>query len=787
MSHHQNISLEDMIASIDQYMAIEDEEVDGDDYDDVGDNNNNDIINADDLDAYNLPGHEIANDTLEFSDYKHIKKSNGQPYKDMDELLSTIIDNYNTTDNEKSYDDHSKDIESQLKSLPSTVVNTYFEQASSLVNLHKVIKENETVLTEIGETFKGFTEELSQLIKDMPDNHVVSLQISKALQNRLITRDEISKLIEQVVIPPDLIKNIASEDVNEDYVRNIDSLMEKIRNLDSLIPVKARFIEDIAFEIDLLKKKACRSVRDFLLKQVISLRKPRTNIQILQHSKLFKYSPLNQFIYSNSPFYANEIKSTYIETVSRTFTFYFKNYLNNLTKVFYQISFKKDVVGYVESVKGYFGSTPSKQIDANKASAFNLNVSNLPNDIWSSIRSDQVVVPEKILAQNFLRRSHILIRCLDAPLIIPHVALKNNKKYPFEQIFRSMNILLLDTVCSEYLFDSQWFAKPLVSNHETNGLIQPIFDKIFILFYENINNFVMNTYDCLGLLLSIKLNQIFNQQLRERRLDLTCLFEYYRKVDEMLWRKFTELLQRNIDSLKLAIQKDSNPVDTRPHIYTRRFSEFYASLLEIISFGEKLDENAMAWLAVLRSTMERLLIHFSQHFFDEKSKAIFLINNYDVVITVLLENNISADDEGYVRFQSLIQEQINIFVELHLLHYYRELITFIKDTESNLVNVANYFINKETLFNLVHELTQRWREILQKIQIDNMTNFTNFNLGSNITKKIISQFLIYYKRFEEIYRKALKQNPSSLDTQKVILPPISTITYEISKSYSSSF
>lgn len=226
-----------------------------------------------------------------------------------------------------------------------------------------------------------------------------------------------------------------------------------------------------------------------------------------------------------------------------------------------------------------------------------------------------------------------MTRCLDAPLIIPHAAIKNGKKYPFEQIFRSMNILLLDTICSEYLFDRQWFAKPLLAN-SPDALIPSIFNNIFQLYYDNIFSFVGGTYDCLSLLLCLQINSILVQLLIDRKLwdRISCLKTYFQKLDVIIWDRFSEVFKRNIDSLNLAIKMDTPPTDFRPHIYTRRFSEFYSSIAEILSHNE--EPRVLAWVAVLRSSMERLLLHFSNSFTDIKSKSIFLITNYDVVITV---------------------------------------------------------------------------------------------------------------------------------------------------------
>ncbi|EFA82021.1 Vps52 / Sac2 family protein [Heterostelium album PN500] len=553
------------------------------------DNVEDDIEEEEDDDDDLVPDHILADDyttkyqdddssvlDIDVSTLSLLINKDGKPYTSLNDLMFDI----------EQHPHHalkmSNAIDQDLQSLPSGVINTYLSQAEELVHLHKVIESNDLILSEIGDVFKSFDDELQNLIKDMPDTHITTQQLSQALVNRMLVKDSISKVVKKILIPPDLISGINKDDINEDYINYIEALEHRIESLDDFMSSEAMFAQDMAYEIDLLKKKASRQVRDFMLKLIISLRKPRTNVQILQHSKLFKYSILNQFIYKYSPLFAIEIKQLYTETVSRIFISYFKSYSTSLAKVYFPIGSKSDVVGWYDNViKGYFGNS-TKQVDTNKASAFNLNIPNLPNDIWTSIRSEVInEIPEKI-NQNLLRRSHMIIRATDAPLIIPHAAVKNNKKYPLEQIFRSMNILLLDTVCSEYIFTQQWFARPLVSNQETSGIIKPIFDNIFNMFYENIYQYVSNSFDCLGILISIKLNQIMIELLKERKLSIPCLSSYFYKVDVILWDKFSELFKRNIDSLKLALTNNNGTIDLRPHIYTRRFSEFYTSVSEII-------------------------------------------------------------------------------------------------------------------------------------------------------------------------------------------------------------
>jgi hypothetical protein len=116
---------------------------------------------------------------------------------------------------------------------------------------------------------------------------------------------------------------------------------------------------------------------------------------------------------------------------------------------------------------------------------------------------------------------------------------------------------------------------------------------------------------------------------------------------------------------------------------------------------------------------------------------------------------------------------------------------------------------------LAREFASNWKEVLSRINTDVMTYFLNFELGSDILKKVLqlavfptppfllhckvlSQLVLYYKRFEEIHRKCFRissnhpptatQEPSAPTASGFVmgksLVPISTITYEITKKYS---
>lgn len=61
-----------------------------------------------------------------------------------------------------------------------------------------------------------------------------------------------------------------------------------------------------------------------MLHKIGELRKPKTNVQIIQKSALLKYHYLMQFLRDAAPEIADEVRSTYVETMSRILHSLFK-------------------------------------------------------------------------------------------------------------------------------------------------------------------------------------------------------------------------------------------------------------------------------------------------------------------------------------------------------------------------------------------------------------------------------------------------------------------------------
>lgn len=83
-------------------------------------------------------------------------------------------------------------------------------------------------------------------------------------------------------------REICDAEVNETYLQYLVELHKKIQ----FVTGKSDDIaakKDVEPELEKLKLRAVAKIREFLLNKVYSLRKPKTNVQIIQQNILIKY------------------------------------------------------------------------------------------------------------------------------------------------------------------------------------------------------------------------------------------------------------------------------------------------------------------------------------------------------------------------------------------------------------------------------------------------------------------------------------------------------------------
>ena len=88
-------------------------------------------------------------------------------------------------------------------------------------------------------------------------------------------------------------------------------------------------------------------------------------------------------------------------------------------------------------------------------------------------------------------------------VILYNVAAVKNQRFTVEQIFKSVNKVLMDGVLNEIVFTAQFFN---VKSEGAVELFGPIFRPSLNIFLENVKNTINSTYDLFGLLLILAIN-----------------------------------------------------------------------------------------------------------------------------------------------------------------------------------------------------------------------------------------------------------------------------------------
>lgn len=79
-------------------------------------------------------------------------------------------------------------------------------------------------------------------------------------------------------------------------------------------------LKDVQPELEKHRQKAVSKVFDFIVQKLYALRKPKTNIQILQQNVLLKYKYVISFLKEHGKEVYIEVRGAYIDTMNKVNT-----------------------------------------------------------------------------------------------------------------------------------------------------------------------------------------------------------------------------------------------------------------------------------------------------------------------------------------------------------------------------------------------------------------------------------------------------------------------------------
>ncbi|KAH9280659.1 Vacuolar protein sorting-associated protein 52 -like protein [Echinococcus granulosus] len=618
------------------------------------------------------------------------------------------------------------------------------------------------------------------------------MNMHQRLQNRQAVRGELSQFLSDMVIPDALIQHILLTPVTEqEFIENLHELDHKLKMIADQGVSEYPACQDIGSLLKKLKTKAVTRIREFLLEKIKVLRKPMANYQVPQ-SQLLRFRYFYAFLLIHERELAREVRGSYLFTMEKVYFAYFKTYASKLLKLQADSTLEKDdLVGKKSDELNNWNqnSGPSSVVNVLQSSSATTNQStSRPGQFGLGGRAERLLTKEG----------------LQAAILLPHAAAKNESKYLMEEVYRSINYALLDTACREYVFLGDFFlhsfSSPVSSSKASLTSEQAaasLFDKVFGRTLGTLETSVMPTliqvgqYDLLGVLLSIQLTHSMISLMRER--GVPVLDRYWFNQLDAMWSRVVDRMEAHIASLRsldttqfahlaalhLRAQRGASINEAaavanlspraysliRPHPVARRYAELAASLHTIGSAlsvsgaskeggetvgqveGHNLDPRVVLALSRMHAEFEAACYRLAKALPRNRLRLVFLINNFDLIVSVLSEKGAGNSPEVN-RCREAIGMHTTAYIDQALLPYFGSMINFIQFVEKRGPDETVDQNEEGRVTRIVKGFNIDWKNSIEKINSEIMLEFANFTLGTQIFHALLSQLVQVYHRFQ---------------------------------------
>jgi hypothetical protein len=207
----------------------------------------------------------------------------------------------------------------ELRSLQNEAAFDYLKIEGETYELLDEIENADNILGELEGVLKNFRDGLSEVKNEMTFLQEKSLNMNISLNNRKNLSKTFASFIENVMLEPTLIDEILNGLIDDKYVENIKRLCKKLDYIKKYNLMDNLCVREIEPELTKLKIKACERIRTFILEEIGLLKKPKTNIQLIQQNKLIKYKMLLLFLRDHNQPIFFEIVQNYSDALNKIY------------------------------------------------------------------------------------------------------------------------------------------------------------------------------------------------------------------------------------------------------------------------------------------------------------------------------------------------------------------------------------------------------------------------------------------------------------------------------------
>ncbi|TDG46298.1 hypothetical protein AWZ03_007269 [Drosophila navojoa] len=184
-------------------------------------------------------------------------------------------------------------------------------------------------------------------------------------------------------------------------------------------------------------------------------------------------------------------------------------------------------------------------------------------------------------------------------------------------------------------------------------------------------------------------------------------------------------------------------------IITRRYAEFSAA---IVGISEHFPNELVSRLLLeLQNEVECFILRMAAIFATRKDQLIYLINNYDLVLGVLMEHTRDNSKEA-----EAFREQLNArsaeYVDEILAPHFGGIIQFVKEGEQYVEKDQADELRKQERRSLalVASFSANWKKSLEELNREVLLSFPSLLTGSQLLQLALASLVQYYHRFHKL-------------------------------------
>jgi hypothetical protein len=541
--------------------------------------------------------------------------------------------------NTKQPRDFAAELDARRRAAELASVQDYVGESDSLVRLHARVQQCDALLEAAERSLQGFERRVGVCAGELRALQAQSAAMAGRLRGRREAEERLGKFVERLAVPEELVRGIigggggggggmgvgaggastalsgaaaaaaalaaggdplaaaaAAAHVDEDLLEHLLELDAKLRfSQADEVAASSAARRDVDEVLARLKARAVSRVRDWLSAKISSLRRPRTNVSIIQQSVLLKFRFLPRFLQQHAPEVLRDLKNDYGAALAKVYCTRIKGYLAAMDRLTLSspcaqctdvmsgvvpaeaVAAAAAAAGGVGGVAGGGGAggggaaamAAAADGAAAAAAAVAAGVGSAAGALAGGVMSllgggggggtakaqmsatsstpsspSLLLLPEAPFVLG--ARANSLLEA-DRPAVVPHAAeALGLGPWPGEVAFRSVHRLLCDTATAEYVFCLDFWDDELVYRRAVDPAARLVEDDL----KARVHGALVGG-DALALLLMARLNASHRRLMARRRV-ASLLEGYLDRVDLMLWPRFRVVFDLQVASLRQA-------------------------------------------------------------------------------------------------------------------------------------------------------------------------------------------------------------------------------------------